>query len=252
MLLAALAVAGCGGGDNPSVTLIPSASETPVDGGPGTPSSTVAGTTTGNGTGETPEAPTPTPDPAGYLPCGDILAPVNKEVGLSPDCAPNDLVSLPPRYTYGGEQLLRSEAADALVAMLEAASGDGIDMFATSSYRRYDTQAWTFDYWVNTIGLAEAERTSARPGHSEHQLGTTTDVVSASANYNLDNFPGTPEAAWVAENSWRYGFIVSYPPNTEQITGYIHEPWHIRYVGVEVAREVHESGLTLGEYLLQR
>jgi D-alanyl-D-alanine carboxypeptidase len=244
----------CGGSDNPSVTILPSESATPGSGQTAT-GTAESHTPDPTNDGETPTAaPTSvgTIDPAGYLPCGDLLVPVNKELGLAPDCQPNDLVALPARYTYGGEQLLRREAADALVTMLEAAARDGIEMFATSSYRSYGTQAATFDYWVRLVGIAEAERQSARPGHSEHQLGTTTDLVSASANFDLDQFAGTAEAAWVAANSWRYGYIVSYPPDTEDITGYIHEPWHIRYVGIEIAREVHESGLTLGEFLLQR
>jgi D-alanyl-D-alanine carboxypeptidase len=151
--------------------------------------------------------------------------------------------------TVAGGTQLRSEAAGAFNEMLAAASKAGFSLYANSAYRSYSEQVATFQYWVNTSGLAYAERTSARAGHSEHQLGTTADV--GANGKELEAFEGTPEAAWVAANSYKYGFIVSYPDGKESITGYAPEPWHIRYVGKDVAQKVRDSGLTLHEYLLK-
>jgi len=123
-------------------------------------------------------------------------------------------------------------------------------LFVNSAYRSYGVQEQTFNQWVQSSGLAYAERTSARAGHSEHQLGTTADV--GYPGHFLEGFTGTAEATWLAANSWKYGFIISYPNGKEDITGYAYEPWHIRYLGKEAAKSVHDSGLTLHEYLLKR
>ena len=125
-------------------------------------------------------------------------------------------------------------------------------MYALSSYRSYEQQVTTFAANVAEGGKDYAERTSAHPGHSEHQLGTTTDVTSASNSYGLEGFENTPESAWLAANSWRYGFIISYPAGKEAVTGYAFEPWHVRWLGKETAAKVHDSGLTLHEWLLNR
>lgn len=182
--------------------------------------------------------------------CGDILAPLDKQHRLASDCAPNDLVALPASISKGGQQLMRSEAAGALEELFAAANKDGYQLFAESSYRSYQQQVAAFASNVAAGGLEYAERTSARAGHSEHQLGTTTDVASPTASF--EQLEGTAEAAWIANNSWKYGFIVSYPtPESEAITGYAWEPWHIRWVGKDVAAKVHNSGKTLHEYLPQ-
>lgn len=193
----------------------------------------------------------PGDDPSPLVRCGDMLAPVDKEHRLAHDCEPADLQPLPGSMSYGGQQLLKAEAAAALQELFAAASKDGFRLYATSSYRSYQQQVVTFQQNVAQGGLAYALRTSARAGHSEHQLGTTTDLTSASAGYSLEGFIGTPEAAWVAANSWKYGFIVSYPDGKEQVTGYAYEPWHIRYVSKDVAKRVRDSGLTLHEFLLR-
>lgn len=247
-LAAAGALASCGSsGNGGSVTIVPGDSDTPVPGE--TPAPTADGETPGP---TTPGDPTANSGDVTTLPCGDILAPVNKQNALPPDCEPVELVTLPEAYSWGSGQALTPEATDALIELLDAAIDDGFDMYAASTYRSYQQQANTFQFWVERDGLEEAERQSARPGHSEHQLGTTADLTVARNGADLDSFRGTPEAEWVAKNAWRFGYIVSYPPDSESITGYLWEPWHIRYVGRDVARAVHESGLTLGEYLLQR
>jgi len=188
-----------------------------------------------------------------YLPCGDILVPVDKERALAPDCAPSDLVALPEEVVVSGPQYLRAEAAEALLRMLRDASEAGHDIRVTSAYRSYEEQTWTFEYWVQQLGEAEARRTSAEPGHSEHQLGTTVDLSTAEIGYALTPaFGDTPAGRWLAENAWRYGFVMSYPDGSEPVTGYAYEPWHWRYVGVGVAAEIRELGVLSVQYLRAR
>lgn len=185
------------------------------------------------------------------LPCNNIFIPLSKRYALDPNCNPSDLVPI-----RNGR--LRKEAAIALNELIFNASQNGVNLLPVSAFRDYNAQAGLFQSHVNNLGLTEAERQSARPGHSEHQLGTTVDVTSNSAlerarlngTSPLLEFIGTPEAKWLEENSWKYGFIVSYPKDKEHITGYMYEPWHIRYVTRPVAEMVQASGMTLLEFLL--
>lgn len=181
--------------------------------------------------------------------CGDLLAPLDKQHRLGQDCVPGDLVTLPASISTGGQQELTRETASAMQEMFSAARADGQSLSAGSAYRSYQTQADTYLYWVRTSGQEYADRTSALPGHSEHQLGTTADLCWNGAC--LESFTGTPGATWLADNSWKYGFIVSYPEGKEAITGYAPEAWHVRYIGKDAAKKVHDSGATLHEYLLR-
>lgn len=242
VLITVAADAFSGDDGNPPVAPSVTDTATPANGGStAAPTNTASGTSAASATA-TPAA-TASDDGSILLPCGDILVPLDKQHKLTADCAPSDLVTV-----AGGTQL-RAEAAGAFNEMLAAASKAGFSLYANSAYRSYQEQAATFQYWVNTSGLAYAERTSAHAGHSEHQLGTTADV--GARGLELEAFAGTPEAAWLAANSYKYGFIVSYPDGKESITGYAPEPWHIRYVGKDVAQKVKDSGLTLHEYLLK-
>ena len=203
-----------------------------------------------------PPSPTtpPTVDERGavVVPCGDHHAPLDKDHRLPADCEPPALELLPAAFSLNGEQYLMPEAAGAFVDFVEAAAAEGYAIFALSTYRSYATQEATFESHVASLGIEQAERVSARPGHSEHQLGTTVDVTSASAGYELvEAFGSTPEGRWVAENAWRFGFVISYPEGFEAITGYAYEPWHLRWVGEAMAADVRQSGLTLREYLLR-
>ena len=230
-ILVGVLAARCGGSDTPAAAKSP------------TPATTAA---------TAPASPGPDGDATPLVKCGDIIAPLDKDHRLAPDCAPADLVTLPATISYGGDQLMRKDAAQALQEMLAAGAAAGQKMFAISSYRSYQQQVTTFQQNVAEGGKDYAERTSAHPGHSEHQLGTTTDLTSANNNYGLEGFEKTPEAQWLAANSWKYGFIVSYPSGKEAVTGYAFEPWHVRWLGKDVAAKVHDSGLTLHEYLLNR
>jgi D-alanyl-D-alanine carboxypeptidase len=199
-----------------------------------------------------PPANTPMPtagaDGTVQVTCGDILAPVDKQHKLPANCVPPDLQQLPAEFA-SGYQSLRAEAAAALLEMLRAAKADGYALYVNSSFRSFQDQEYTYNFWVAQNGKEYADRTSARPGHSEHQMGTTADIGWNGCE--LECTVGTPEAVWIAANAHKYGFIVSYPDGKEHITGYAYEPWHVRYVGKDVAAQVHASGLTLHEFLLR-
>ncbi len=152
----------------------------------------------------------------------------------------NKEFSIPEDYGDG----LSAETQAAFSSMQAAASGAGYYIWIASGYRSYYTQQVLYNRYVANYGQAEADTFSAQPGHSEHQTGLAIDLNSIS-----DDFGDTPEGQWVAQNCHLYGFIIRYPAGKDSITGYQYEPWHIRYVGVELASAVYESGLTLEEYL---
>jgi len=179
----------------------------------------------------------------------DVL--VNRDYRLPADFTPPNLVEPNVRMSpNANNRLLRSEAASALESMFDGAEGDGVILYAQSGYRSYSTQETLFNNYVDSHGYEAASRFSAKPGHSEHQTGLAMDVTSESVNYRLtQDFGNTPEGQWVAANAHRFGFIIRYPQNKESVTGYIYEPWHLRYLGVDLATAVYESGLTYEEYL---
>ena len=152
----------------------------------------------------------------------------------------NKTYALPSSYNPG----LLPETQKAVDEMAAAAAKDGISLYIVSGFRSYSTQVYTYNYFVGIYGQARADRSSARPGHSEHQSGLAVDL-----NSTYSSFAGTPEAIWIANNCWKYGFIVRYPQDKEAITGYMYEPWHVRYLGKDLAKKVTESGLCLEEYL---
>ena len=128
--------------------------------------------------------------------------------------------------------------------MQSAAKRDGMNLSICSGYRSYSYQAQLYNSYVARDGKAKADTYSARPGHSEHQTGLAADI-----NYASDYFTSTPEAKWLADNCYQYGFSIRHPKGKADITGYKYESWHIRYLGEELAQLVHDSGLTLEEYL---
>jgi D-alanyl-D-alanine carboxypeptidase len=149
----------------------------------------------------------------------------------------------------GGGQL-RAEAAAQMQALLAAHTAEtGLEMRSLSTYRSYGRQVDVYNGWVNQLGQEGADLTSARPGHSEHQTGLAMDLGAVPAQCDLDQcFANTTQGQWLAANSWRFGFIVRYPDGYTPITGYEYEPWHMRYVGVPLATEMHDTGvMTLEE-----
>jgi len=181
---------------------------------------------------------------------------------LSSDYVPEDLVNVQAALAVAapGAQLaaagheLRAEAANALSAMFAAAEAAGVQLAVQSAYRSYAYQASTFDYWVELQGHQAALRTSARAGHSEHQLGTAVDLRSRGgpAAWDLDDWALTPEGAWAGSNAHAFGFVMSYPAGAEAISCYDYEPWHFRYVGAELAAAIHAAGEVPREFLWRR
>lgn len=187
------------------------------------------------------------------------LAVLDTTYRLPADFEPRDLVEIAehlagavPAAAYGGGHKLRLPAAEALKAMLVAAEAEGVKLAVQSAYRSYDYQANTFAYWVEVDGYERALRTSARAGHSEHQLGTVVDLRSRSGPpaWELADWAKTPEGAWVAANAHVYGFVMSYPQGLERRSCYDYEPWHYRFVGADVAAAMRAAGVTPREYLL--
>ena len=151
----------------------------------------------------------------------------------------NKTYTLPAGYDPG----IRKEAADALAEMQDAAAAEGLSLFVVSAYRSYYTQEAVYAGWVSRDGREQADTYSSRAGHSDHQTGYTFDLNS------LDqSFAYTQEGIWLAEHCAEFGFIIRYPEGKEMYTGYIYEPWHVRYVGIEKAKAITESGLSLEEY----
>lgn len=175
---------------------------------------------------------------------------VNKKHPLIPvDYAPSDLVD-PDIHNVNG-QPVRAEAATALSRMLAAARQTaGLRFQLQSGYRSYSTQVAVYNQNVAAYGRASADTDTARPGFSEHQTGLVVDLSALPANCSLDAcFAGTAQGTWLAANAWQYGFLLRYPSDKEQVTGYTFEPWHYRYIGTELAAEMHRRGVeTLEEF----
>lgn len=158
----------------------------------------------------------------------DLLVLVDKQHALAQDYRPPDLIDLDYRgltVTRSSMQL-RALVLPDLAAMTAAARLAGTDVTVSSTYRSFDRQAFLFDYEVGRRGPEQASMLVARPGHSQHQLGTAIDFGSIDLGYGE-----TREGQWVLTNAWRFGFSLSYPLGLEDITGYQYEPWHFRYLG---------------------
>lgn len=181
---------------------------------------------------------------------------VNKQRNLPPDYKPQRLVAPNVRFSFAGKHpkmLMHQEAATALERMFIGARRAGYRLAAVSGYRSYSSQMKLFQYYKKQLGETAANRTSAHPGQSEHQTGLAMDISCASLSYELDeSFGETKEGRWLAANAADYGFIIRYPKGKESVTGYAYEPWHVRYVGREIARELRDTGMTLEQYFAER
>ena len=183
----------------------------------------------------------------------DILILVNKQ-----NRAPAVPVTLvrpdvtPTKPSVAENIYMRPEAAQALEALFAGAAAEGITLYATSGYRSYSTQKAIFDRKAEERGEQAANRSVAKPGYSEHQTGLAMDIEGETTLGTglTEAFGESPEGIWVAENCHEYGFIIRYTQDKTSITGYIYEPWHIRYVGVEAATEIAALGVTFEEYIL--
>jgi LAS superfamily LD-carboxypeptidase LdcB len=167
---------------------------------------------------------------------------------VGPSYAPSDLRDT-GNYALNSGYKVRSIIGSDLAAMARAARAVSAPIKIVSGYRSYAQQEKTFNYWVSVGGYEQALLTSARPGHSEHQLGTTIDVTSrgGAAPWNYADWGTTPAGAWMKKHAWKYGFVMTYPKGKSSVSCYSYEPWHYRYVGKPIAAAVHASGMTLRE-----
>lgn len=167
--------------------------------------------------------------------------------------APGDLVPV-SRSGMSGTGYVRAHVIADLRALDQAARAAGIRLRVVSAYRSWWTQKSTFESWVRKSGYQQALRYSARPGHSEHQLGTTLDFsfVGGADPWNYRDFGATKAGAWLKANAWRYGWVMSYPAGKEHLTGYGYEPWHYRYFGRSLAAQHRSSGLVPRYWLWRR
>lgn len=169
---------------------------------------------------------------------------VNKQRALNPiDYAPTDLripnVALRSVST-SDEMKLRAAPASALEKMFIDAKSAKHDLLLVSGYRSYSLQVSVYNRYVSTQGKETADTQSARPGHSEHQTGLAIDVGNADRSCELSAcFAESPAGKWVAENAYKYGFLIRYQKDTQATVGYIYEPWHLRYVGTSLSTEIH-------------
>gem|GEM_PF-1356572 len=181
------------------------------------------------------------PDPS------SLTVVVNKMRGLDASYVPPGLVSagLP-----GGAGPVRKELVDPLHRMRDDMAAEGITLRMSSAYRSYERQRTIYNGFVAREGVAGADTHSARPGNSEHQTGLAVDLYDDVTGCNLNVcFANTPGGKWLAENSWKYGFMLRYGDGWQPTVGFMYEPWHFRYVGVELATELHNTGVTtLEEY----
>ena len=181
-----------------------------------------------------------------------VLTVLDRSYALPSTYAPSDLVAASAAGLTGssGTKLVRAVLLDDLASMHAAWQAAGLAVTVGSGYRSYETQMATFDTWVARLGYDAALVRSARPGHSEHQLGTAIDVSSPGWDGRFGDWATeTAEGRWMADHAWEYGFVMSYPAGSQAVTCFSYEPWHYRWIGREAAAAQRASGLTLREYL---
>lgn len=178
----------------------------------------------------------------------------NKQRPLQPTSyQPTDLVAPNVALRLNAdtqEMQMRKSTATAIEQLFAAAKQDGYDLLVSSAFRSREYQEGLYNTYVRQQGRAVADTQSARPGHSEHQTGLAVDIGAASRECEIEEcFGDMPEGKWVAANAYKFGFIVRYQKDKQSITGYIYEPWHLRFVGKELAAELHKQGTpTLEEF----
>ena len=189
----------------------------------------------------------------------------NKQTPLGSTHAPESLSTLPAELTlYGKEVQLESTVALAAEAMVRELRACGYtDIAITSGYRSYEYQQILFNTYLGNEMAAHPDWSrkqceelvltySARPGESEHQSGLCLDLISENHVVLDESFAENPAYEWLTENAHCFGFILRYPSDKTETTGYAYEPWHYRFVGVKAAAEIHEKGITLEEYLAEK
>lgn len=187
----------------------------------------------------------------------DVTMLINKYHKLPDNYKPDNLVKTPSACTIGKDyscqsepQYLVKEVADAYAKLVNAGKKEGITLKAIASYRSYAYQANLYSYYEESEGKEYADQYYARPGQSEHNSGLALDVTFEGTNFN--ELEKHANYKWLLDNLSAYGFILRYPKDKVHITGYNYESWHLRYVGVDTAKEMQKSGLTLDEYIARK
>ncbi|WP_052404729.1 M15 family metallopeptidase [Bacillus rubiinfantis] len=177
---------------------------------------------------------------------------VNKQHPLPEAYEPEDLVDANIGFIFSEDspkRKMRAAAAAAIEELFAGAANDGITLLGVSAYRSRETQEALFQHYVQEDGLEAAKLYSAPPGTSEHETGLAIDVTGGDGRCAAEDcFAGSPEAKWLEDHAAKYGFIIRYPKGKEVITGYQYEPWHLRYVGKEIAEVIAANEITLEEY----
>lgn len=174
---------------------------------------------------------------------------VNKYYTLHDDYEPNDLVTVSTKYAWGesGSKKVRKIAYEAFLDMWESANQAGYYLMINSAYRSYQDQETVYNNYRKNRGEKYADSIAARPGYSEHQTGLSLDIFSKN-NTNQKTFHESEEANWLKENAYKFGFILRYPEDKVNVTGYNFEAWHYRYIGIEAATYCYQNNLTYDEY----
>lgn len=177
-----------------------------------------------------------------------LMKKVSVESPLPSDYVPPSLENIAGAVRTSGVICLRTDIAPHLVQMFADAERDGVFFMVNSGYRKPEIQKYLYDFWVQTEG-DEATREIAKPGLSEHQLGSTVDLTDASIGFAGTDagFATSAGGLWLGQHAHEYGFIMSYPDAKQTVTGFKYEPWHWRYVGVVVATQLRASALTYNE-----
>lgn len=173
---------------------------------------------------------------------------VNKYNYLTEDYIPKNLEKISLSYSRNGMMLI-NYAKEAFEEMAKNAKKDNLNIIATSSYRDYQYQVNLYNKYVKNDGQTAADTYSARPGFSEHQTGLAVDIYNGKETYT--NFEKTKEFIWMQKNAYKYGFILRFPKDKVEETGYQYEPWHYRYVGKTIAQYINENNISFEEYYVR-
>ncbi len=189
------------------------------------------------------------------IPSDPAMAVLDRSYALPSSFVPDDLVPAAEAGFEGvsGTKLVSAIVARDLSALREASEEAGLSIAIDSAYRSYPAQSATFDAWVAQVGAQAALARAARPGHSEHQLGTAIDVSSPGWSGRFGDWASeTPEGAWMAEHAWEHGFVMSYPAGAQTETCFGYEPWHYRWIGREAAAQHGADDIALRTFLAER
>jgi zinc D-Ala-D-Ala carboxypeptidase len=264
---ALLFTAGCGVSKDPSPSAAAAAPDQTTSPAAGSSTKPEEAAANSNGSSRQSSSVTPTKQPssssasATHSPAaiqvvanpGDNAVMVNKSFKLPDGYSPPDLVEPNVPFLFKEhleKRKMRKDAAAVLETLFAAAKKNGLPLAGVSAYRSYETQKTLYNNYVQKDGQVAADRYSAKPGMSEHQTGLAIDVSGSTGQCAAsDCFADTKEAKWLEQHAPEFGFIIRYPKGKESITGYQYEPWHLRYVGKELAKNIASKGLTLEEYL---